>query len=78
MGKASNRKAALRATKFVARVRYSDGSEDLTGFATREEALRLARAVQPMLAEPEGVDLVEVIERESGAVEFRSVREVRL
>lgn len=78
MGKASNRKAALRAAKFVTRVGYSDGSEDLTGFATRDEALTLARAVAAMLAEPEGVDLVEVIERSSGAVEFRSVREVRL
>lgn len=78
MGKASRRKAALRATQFVVRVGYCDGSEDVDCFASRADAQQMVELVRPMIDEPEGVDLVELIEVRSGSVEFRAVRALPL
>lgn len=77
MGKAAQRKSARHRTKFVVRVGYCDGSEEINGFADRDAAQKMVSAIEPMLLEPHGVDLVELVDRASGAVEFRAVREVR-
>jgi len=78
MGKSAQRKSAKRRTQFVVRVGYCDGSEDVNGFASRAHAQVMVDAVRHMLGEPEGVDLLELIECSTGAVEYRAVREAGL
>ena len=76
MGKSARRKEARRRTEFVVRVGYCDGSEEYNGFASLADAQRMVDGVRCMLDEPEGVDLLEIVDFRSGAVEFRAVREV--
>ncbi len=76
VGRAARFKRLRQQTEYVVRVLYADGSGDVNGFRTRDDAMRMVDALRPMLASPDEVGLVglELMNWRSGEVELKEAR----